>query len=204
MGPLEFSMRGRLLDFIVNAYEVESFQVADIPKWAEDEFFDIQARAETEADPHQIRAMLQTLLADRFQLKLHHETRTMAGYVLSVDKNGPKLPPLRTGMPLDSNGSIQIGGGQFLSRGATMNVLARVLTIELGKPVVDRTDIKGNYDFTLHFDEANDDLKTDATADAAAEGSVFTAVREIGLRVQAGKIPIDVLVIDGAERPSSN
>jgi uncharacterized protein (TIGR03435 family) len=201
LGPGGFSMRGLLKHFIVNAYEVEDYQVVDNPPWTLSNWYDIQARAAaSDADARQIRAMLQTLLTDRFQLKLHRETRTMSGFVLSVDKGGPKLPPAKTDVPPESNGRIQMGDGLW-AFGANMKLLARVLTIQLGQPVLDQTNIAGNYDFKLQFD---DGPEVAAPGRSTSFGSAFTAVHEIGLKLQAQKVPIEVLVIDSVEKPSEN
>jgi uncharacterized protein (TIGR03435 family) len=193
VGPNSFSMQARLDHLIQQAYEVEYYQVVGGPAWAQSEFYDVEAKAGTDSNAHRIRAMLQALLADRFHLKLHRETRTMAGYVLSVDKGGPKLPPAKTGVPPDSQGVVQVGGGVW-ARGATMKHVALALTLELEQPVLDQTKIEGNYDFRLRFDKGDDGVL----------GSVFTALHDVGLRLEARKLPIEVLVIDSADRPSAN
>lgn len=202
VGPGSLSMRALLKGFIVQAYDVAYYQVDGGPAWAQSELYDIQAKADGEADQHRIKVMLRTLLADRFQLKVHHETRMMAGYVLSVDKGGLRLPAARTDVPPDSEGVIQVGGG-VVSRGSTIKHLALGLTLELGRPVIDQTNIEGHYDFTLRFDDS--DATGVGTADSPSGfGSVFGALHEIGLTLEARKVPIEMLVIDSADRPSEN
>jgi uncharacterized protein (TIGR03435 family) len=153
--------------------------------------------------------MLQALLVDRFRLKLHRETKTMSGYVLSVDKGGAKLPPPKADAPPDSHGVIQMGGGEFWARGATMDTLAGALRLELGVPVVDGTKIEGHYNFKLKFEEENPELveePDDAAGPArlAPSGSIFTALHKLGLKLDPRKLPLEVFVIDSAERPSAN
>jgi uncharacterized protein (TIGR03435 family) len=101
-----------------------------------------------------------------------------------------------------------MGGGLIWGRAASMRNLARGLRMELGAPVVDETKIVGNYDFKLQFEEGNRDLedKPDgpSVGGVPAAGSVFTALKEMGLRLESGKLPIEVLVIDRAEKPSEN
>jgi uncharacterized protein (TIGR03435 family) len=194
LGPSTFSMQGRLYDLIQQAYDVKPYQIADGPPWMQSEWYDVLAKAGTDAGSHQIRLMLQTLLADRFHLKLHRETRMTAGYVLIVDKNGPKLPPPRTDVPPDSEGVIQIGGGIW-ARGASLSHIAYGLTLTMGQPVVDETKIEGHFDVRLRFEDGND---------AGAIASIFPALHEVGLKLEARKVPIEVLVIDSAERPSAN
>jgi uncharacterized protein (TIGR03435 family) len=198
-GPDRLSMRTPLGRLISMAYQVSDFQVAGGPAWTWSVFYDVQAEAGGGADSQQIRLMIRTLLADRFQLKLHRETRAIAGYVLSVDKGGPKLPPARTDVPPDRQ-IVQYGPGHIVSRGGDIKDLALALEIPLGKLVVDETKIEGNYDFRLQFDDS--ELKG-AGADSAP-GSVFGALHEIGLKLDAKKIPMEALVIDSVERPSEN
>jgi uncharacterized protein (TIGR03435 family) len=95
---------------------------------------------------------------------------------------------------------LQMGKGIW-SRGATIRHLAGGLTIELGQPVVDQTNIKGNYDFKLQFD---DGAEVASPGSSTSLGSAFTALHEIGLKLQAQKVPIEVLVIDSVEKPSAN
>jgi uncharacterized protein (TIGR03435 family) len=208
VGPDSFSMHGRLKDLIQQGYEVEDYQVAGAPEWVQTERYDVLAKAASAASPHEIRAMLKALLAERFRLKMHRETKTMTGYALTVDRNGAKLPPPKEGFAPDAQGVIQMGGGLMWARGASMRNLARGLRMELGVPVVDETKIAGNYDFKLRFEEGNDDLaeKPDGprVGGTPAAGSVFTALKEVGLRLESGKLPIEVLVIDSAERPTEN
>ncbi len=136
IGPDSFSMQGRLKDLILQAYEIEDYQVAGGPAWVQNERYDIQAKAATAVSPHEIRVMLQALLADRFRLKIHREIKTMNGYALTVEKTGAKLPPPKTGLPPDTQGVIQMGGGEMWGRAASLKNLARGLRFELGVPVV--------------------------------------------------------------------
>jgi uncharacterized protein (TIGR03435 family) len=189
-----FSMQGRLADLIEQAYDIYPYQIAGGPSWMQSDWYDVLAKAGTDADSHQLRLMVQALLADRFHLKLHREIRPMQGYILTVDKNGPKLPPPRTDVPPDSEGVVQIGHGIW-GRGVTMSHLAYGLTLTMGEPVVDETKIEGHYDVRLRFEDGDD---------AGAIGSIFPALHEVGLKLEAHKVPIEVFVIDSAERPSAN
>jgi len=206
IGPGSLTTHDSLKGFIMLAFDVRDYQVAGGPAWAQAESYDVQAKAGSVSSPRQIKSMLQTLLADRFRLRLHREIRTMAGYVLGVDKSGPKLPAPMTEAPPDV---IQMGSGEIWARGVTMDGLAQALLLELGLPVLDQTKIEGHYDFKLRFEEGNRELKDEpdsggGVATPAAVGSVFTALREVGLRLDARRLPIEVLVVDGAERPSGN
>jgi len=199
-GPESVDVRGSVLQLVETAYNVRHYQVTGGPSWVGTDWYDVRARADGEADGEKLRAMLQRLLADRFELRVHHESRQMSGYVLSVDKGGPKLPT-RKDVPPASKGVIQVGDGIW-SRGAPMSQLAYGLTLELGQPVIDETGIEGNYDFRLRFDDSEDVAGKPSTQPKF--GSPFTAVHEIGLRLDARKVPIDTIVIDSVLRPSEN
>ena len=191
-GPDVLSMRAWLNDLIKFAYGVDSYQLAGGPAWAHAELYDVQAKAGAVATKLQIRAMTQTLLAERFHLKLHGETRTMSCYLLSVDKNGAKLPPPRTDMPPDSVGPIQMGGGEIWSRGSTIENLARSLGYEVGAPVLDQTGIAGHYEYKLHYDLANHDPaeQPDGAARASATPiapSIFAAFARVGASAGAAQ-----------------
>jgi uncharacterized protein (TIGR03435 family) len=209
IGPDSLTITGWLKHLIMQAYEIKDYQVVGGPPWVQAEFYEVAAKADAPSSPYQIRVMLQALLADRFGLKLHRETRTMGGYVLSVDKGGAKLPPPKADAPPDSHGVIQMGGGEFWARGATMDTLAGALRLELGVPVVDGTKIEGHYNFKLKFEEENPELveePDDAAGPArlAPSGSIFTALHKLGLKLDPRKLPLEVFVIDSAERPSAN
>ena len=201
IGPNSLTTCGSLKHLIMFAYELEDYQVAGGSSWVQSEFYDVQAKAAGISSPRQIRLMLQALLAERFRLKLIREVRPMTGYVLVTEKSGPKLPPAKPGVTPDSPGVVQLGGGEIWSRGATMKTVALALRLELERPVMDQTKIEGNYDFKLRFDEENREL---GTPTPEARGSVFTALHEFGLRLDAQKLPIEVLIVESAERPSGN
>lgn len=207
VGPEIFIDRSSLKNLIEFSYDVETYQVEGGPPWVVSELYDIQGKAPAASTPGQFKAMVQSLLADRFHLRLAHELRTMSGYALVADKKGAKLPPARTDVPPDSFGVIQLGGGEIWSRGSTIGHLAHALWMELQVPVIDETHIDGHYDFKLRFEEGNRELAgpdVDGTAPGPGTGSVFTALGEIGLHLNSRKLPIEVLRIENAERPSGN
>jgi uncharacterized protein (TIGR03435 family) len=194
LGPGSFSMQGRLVDLIIQAYEVKYYQVTGGPDWALSTFYQVQARAVDGAPAVQVRLMLQTLLADRFQLRVRRKTRIQPGYVLALDKNGPKIGKPRVDVPEDSKGSVQIGGGIW-ARASTLDNVATGLAYRLEQPVVDETGIYGHYDFRVQFDDG---------ADAAAVASVIAALHEVGLKLESRKVPVEMVVIESAQRPAAN
>jgi uncharacterized protein (TIGR03435 family) len=216
------------------AYDVKDFQIVGGPAWMSSAPFDINAKSE---DPNvardQVRLMLQSLLAERFQLKFHRETRELPVYALVVGRNGPKLQlsaiqPAPEGAPATAPkpGATPAGGvgakaggtmmsmgrGQISAQMAPMAAIVNMLAQQLGRPVIDKTDLKGNFDFKLEWtpDETARSLGIGTGGDAAPAAdssgpSIFTAVQEqLGLRLESQKGPVEVLVIDAVEKPSGN
>jgi len=187
-----------LLDFVVDAYGLKYYQVTGGPRWIESDHFDISARAPGDTPPteDQFRQMTQTLLADRFQLRIHRETREIPVYALVVSKNGPKLkdPDMnsREGWARGDNKGVHI-----VQSHATMQRLADHLSDTAGRPVIDKTGLAGLYAYKLDFGPDN------STADSDLP-SMSTAVEQLGLRLESQKAPVEVLIIDSAQKPSEN
>jgi uncharacterized protein (TIGR03435 family) len=190
------------------AYDVRDFYVSGGPGWAGGDRFDIVAKADPSATRPQIRVMMQTLLKERFNLALRHETRDATVYQLVVVKGGPKL----TESSLKGGGIRFLGRGNAEGLGSAMFGLAGYLQTLLGNVVLDKTGLTGNYDFKLTWvpDEAQAG-KPGAQGVAAANGveesgpSIFTALQEqLGLKLEASKGPVETLVIERVEKPFEN
>jgi uncharacterized protein (TIGR03435 family) len=182
------------LSLIEDAYQVNEYQVIGLPGWAGSgkEIYEISAKTPGEDTPSQarVRLMLQTLLAERFQLRFHHETREVPTYALVVAKGGPKLTPI-----------VRREGAE---PGISMGMNAVLLALYAGRPVVDKTGLTGSYSFTP-LDWAAMIQARDGAAAAPTLTSVFTEVEDKwGLKLEPQKGPSDVLVIDHIERPSEN
>ncbi len=192
-----------LIDLITNAYGVRYDQISGGPSWVKSERYDVAAKAEGEGTitKDQLRQMLQTLLADRFQRKIHREARETPVYRLVVGKGGPKL---KEAAPDATGGYVSRGSntGQMrmeASKG-TMEQLARQLSVTAGRPVIDETGLTGFYKYTLDWLSANQ--PPDPDSDVA---SIFTALQEqLGLKLEPAKAAVETLVVDRAERPSEN
>jgi bla regulator protein blaR1 len=183
-----------LKSLVCFAYQLRDHQVAGGPGWIDSEPFDISAKAEVPASYDEIRIMLQTLLADRFQLKFHRETKEQPVYALVLAKNGPKLQEVKN----EGRGVGSGARGRINGNGADMATLATVLADKLGRSVIDRTGLKGVYDFLLTW--TPDEVRADDPGP-----SLFTAIQEqLGLKLESTKGPVEVLVIDHAEKPSEN
>lgn len=137
---------------ILYAYDVRNYQVSG-PGWLDTERYDLEAKSEGSASTEQMRLMLRTLLADRFRLKAHRETKELPVYWLVVAKNGPKLRDEKEGDALVKDGNLpplRAGANGMFLRGELAQ-LAEVLSRPLGRPVLDKTGIKGRYFFQLEW-----------------------------------------------------
>jgi uncharacterized protein (TIGR03435 family) len=165
---------------ILLAYQVMPFQVVGGPDWLESAGFDIDAKAEDpNASPEQFRQMIQRMLAERFQLKVHMTTKEMPIAALVFAKNGPKLVEAA-----DDSTEITMrveGKGRLTGVKATMEMLATSLTRTLGRKVVDETGLKGAYTFKLEF-------VPDQGAAGGDDPDIFAALQEqMGLALKPGK-----------------
>lgn len=190
---------------IIGAYGVGPQQVVGGPDWIGTDRWDIRAKAGTaDAGDHELDLMLQSLLADRFKLVLHRDTRMMPAYVLEIAAKGPKMEKSETGESVTNTRSMS-GDHPRISieiRNTDMVMFAHVLSRSVDLPVVNQTGLQGSYNFTLSW--TPDNLRA-ASQSHADDVTIFTAIQEqLGLRLRAAKAPVDVLVVDHAERPSEN
>lgn len=159
------------------------------PGWISSERYDIEAKAANpSASGADLRLMLQSLLADRFKLRLHPENKVVAGYVLVISKGGLKLRrPEERGR---SEKIIRVGIGASNTAELVMQLSSR-----LDAPVVDKTNLTGEHDFFLTWESLyNDDAP-----------SIFTVLEEqLALKLVSQKVPLRVLVIDHVEKPTEN
>jgi len=195
------------------AWNVKDFQVSGATGWMDTEHFDIDAVAAEAFKKEEFRTMMQALLTDRFGLAIHRETQEKGGYALVVGRNGAKLPP-----PIDDPGVLfsrtSSGDRTLKATSLSMKALADALSVPLGAIVVDRTGIEGQYDVSFQWtpDPASEPRISKSgeplpppPADAAPGPSIFTALQEkLGLRLESRKVPVEVIVIDHANRPSDN
>lgn len=224
------------------AYNLRNYQIS-APDWMASERWDITAKLPDGSDPKQIPQMLQALLRDRFQIKTHRETRELPVYGLITGKGGLKLkespadppagqPPERSASVAASgaagnsvtsygNGSyFTLGGNKFEGKRLSMAIISAALARFADRPVVDMTDLKGNYDFTMEF--SPEDFRAMMIRAAIAQGTVvppealklvdassgdtlFNAVEKLGLKLEPRKAPVEMLVIDQAlKTPTEN
>jgi uncharacterized protein (TIGR03435 family) len=191
-----------LRDLIEYAYSVRSEQISGQPGWALSVHYDLDAKAAGEGilTTAQSREMVRTLLADRFQLKVHRETQEVPVYALVAGKSGPKFKASETGATGGYSVRTTDKGLHMDAPNGTMEQLARQLSGTAGRPVQDRTGLTGHYVFTLDWFPADRVPPPDLDAP-----SMFEALQEqLGLRLESTKGPVEKLVIDHVDRPSEN
>ena len=202
-----------LAQLIQAAYTAE--RLTGGPAWLDTDRFDIEAKTSEDLSgetdrviamgrpaPRRMMLMLQTLLADRFNVKVHQETRQGNVFALVIAKGGPKLQTpkdtTRSGIRSGRTGSPQAAAITYWMEGinASMEQLAKELKGYMHGPVEDQTGLKGNWDFRFEYGDDS------TTGDAPA---FLTALQDAtGLRLNAGKGPVEYLVVDHADKPSSN
>jgi len=198
-------------DLIQFAYGLPDSQILGGPNWLDSIMFDIDAKSDPLVDSqlralpaeqarHQKQLMVQALLADRFQLKAHQETRQLPVYALVVAKDGPRFKPSKVnGTTIDTGRTrLHIAGSDD-----TMGILARELAQLLGRVVLNQTGLSGRYDLSLRW--TPDDAPALAASSPDGPPGIFTAIQEqLGLKLESTKGPVSVLVIDHVEQPSPN
>jgi uncharacterized protein (TIGR03435 family) len=208
-----------LINMMTRAYNVKDKQISG-PDWLKSERYDVVATLPTGAPRDQIPMMLQSLLEERFKLALHRETKVMPIYALVVGKSGPKLHPA------DAEGGLRVSmgpKGRKMTGSVSMARLADTLSAFMDRPVLDMTELKGNFDIDLDWtpdgqtggpgffgpggggppEGGGERREAKENADAP---SIFTAVQEkLGLRLEGRKSPVEILTVDHAERvPTEN
>lgn len=190
-----------LLGMVREAYQAKYWQVSGGPGWIDAERFNIEAKASGNPSRGEVMAMLRSLLAERFQLRARRETREGNVYELVVAKGGPKLKPSAADssfLRLFRNTPPELPGVSYTiqAQKVSMARLADDLMGETQRPVIDRTAIAGEFDFRI-------DYAVDGHSETGP--SIYTALQEqAGLKLQAAKGPIEMLIIEKAERPAAN
>ncbi|SEB76320.1 TIGR03435 family protein [Terriglobus roseus] len=203
-------------DFSVTPFRDD--EISGLPNWARSTRYDIVARVDTEDIPafkkitdlsmqDTIAAfsarqatgqmlMMQSLLTDRFHLKVHWEQKERAVYTLSVAKGGLRLQPAADTL----HGSMMFSRGHLSGKGVPVSFLASLLEIPSDRTVSDMTGVTGSYDFDLRFDPADGAAETPSN-----DPNLFTALQEqLGLKLQSSRASVPVLVVDHVERPTPN
>ena len=207
-----------LKSLLAHAFNVPPTRISG-PDWLDTARYDVAAKLDPETTPENFRVMLQSLLAERFSLRFHRETESTPVYLLTAAKNGPKLQPVRNA-PEYKDESERTAAAQALTQKSMEELKARIaaggarsyrnfgingtaakfaetLSGHADREVLDRTEVSGEYYFYLSWTP---------DPNATSEPSLFTAVQEqLGLKLQAAKEELEIIVIDHAERtPAGN
>lgn len=195
--PLRFLMRF--------AYDLADDQIAGGPAWIDKDHFDIVATPDRDygnelfSRDKAVRIMLRALLAERFALRTHIETRELTAYVLTVAKGGLRMERSKSAGPFNSTESINGAIHSFTFKAVPVSLIARTVSNQLHKIVIDESGVQGTFDCRLEW---TPDIEA---TDADGGPSIFTALQQqLGLILHARKRPAEVLVVDSAEKPSDN
>jgi uncharacterized protein (TIGR03435 family) len=219
---------------IEQAYDVEDDEISGAPGWVDSETYDVVAKVSSsdlpaldKLDEKQRLRMLQPVLAERFQLKVHRAPKEIPVYALVIAKNGPKLHLAKPGdtyadglkgpdgKPSGRPGMMMWSRGRLVAQGIPIASLLPPLTQQLEHTVLDKTGLKGTYDITLQWTPEDDRAPMYNGAEGGRQGSapaadpsgasIFTAIQEqLGLKLESQKGQVQGLVIDHVERPSEN
>ncbi len=184
---------------IRNAFDVDDFQIAGAPGWVDTASYDIEAKTVDGAEitRDNFPTLMRWLLENRFQLRFHRDKQDMTEYALEVGKSGAKVKAhtdddIKPGISTNSRSGIVTLKATKIS----MKDFALTLRRQLSRAVVDRTDLKGDFDFDMTWSSDQ--------APEASGASIFTALQELGLRLVSTKGPVEIIVIDRIEKPSDN
>ena len=202
--PQRFRIVATLSNAILWAYDIRSYQISGSSTWMTRNYYQIEGTTQTPATPKEMRTMLQMLLADRFKLKVHRESKDMPVYALITGNSGSRLQSAKDACGL--NGCIDVGPGEFRARAATMASTAATLSDLVDRPVLDMTGLNGRYDFRMKFDPTliRPYDGQPAPRPGADDPSIFVAVQDLGLRLESRRAAVEILVIDSASEPAVN
>jgi uncharacterized protein (TIGR03435 family) len=192
-------------ELIQGAYDIKDDQIVGAPGWLNSQRYDIDAKVDTSAEGEDTLAgealrernerMLQALLSNRFKLEIHRETRLIPVYELLIAGDGPRL---RESVPAYADSAprvIQVENGRIMGREVPIATFARILSEQLGRPVLDNTQLSSHYDVTLQW----------PTAPESSEPTIVTAIQDqLGLKLLPQLMPKEFLVIDHVEMPSAD
>ncbi|HET6218193.1 MAG TPA: TIGR03435 family protein [Acidobacteriaceae bacterium] len=224
-----FTAKGMTLKALMReAYGIENDQILGAPNWLNTQTYDIEAKVDgadaaalERLSEDQRKLMFQSFLKDRFQLKVHRETKELPVLALVIAKNGPQLQEAKPGdtypdgikgpdgKPAGHAGMMMWGNGRLTGQGISIAAMVPPLTQQLGRTVLDKTGLTGRYDVELRWTPDNTSTPASGpdsgTAAESQTPSIFTAIQEqLGLKLESQKAPVEVLVIDHVAAPAAN
>jgi uncharacterized protein (TIGR03435 family) len=210
VGPGDrFAARGYTLGLLIQrAYGVMGWNISGGPGWVYEDRWDVVAKANVAGSltEGQLQPMLQGLLAERFKLRLHKESKELAGYALVVGRRGPRVKDSADGE--EHRDTFRMRKGELSGQGITMENFARFVGGKLGLVVVDKTGLRGAYDVQAKWTEEPDQPTgglPGVDPREALQSAVFGALQDqLGLKITPQRISIQILAIDSVERASEN
>ena len=202
-----------LLQLIRQAYQLKDFQLTGGPGWIATERYDIDAKMEkNDISDKDLWLSLRPLLADRFHLKVHRQTKQMPVFTLTLMKGGPRFTAHKESAEGNDKPrlgiSIGSGKGKLMATKTSMAGFSEPLGHQVDRIVIDRTGLKGDYDFTLEWSPENHEgsmLSAIEEKAGLAGPNIFEALQDqLGLKLESAKGPVEIIVIDSAEKPSAN
>ena len=203
-----------MVDLINLAYDIDNDKILGGSSWLDTDRFDVSARAPSGSTPEQAKLMMQTLLAGRFSLKVHLDSKEMPGFVLSMGSGKPKMKPAaddsapwscqgqpQTGTPSPDTIPQQVVDCHSMSMDDLARIVGQVAPVNTNAKALNKTGLEGKFDFTIKFTPPG------LLARAGAEGiSIFDAVdKQLGLKLEPGKVPQPVIFVDSVnETPTPN
>lgn len=184
---------------VLEAYNVKDFRLVG-PDWLTNVRFDVTAKYPGDTTTQQRRLMQQTLLAERFHLAIHRESKEMPAFALVAAKNGPKLEAGKPG-----SGTMNTSAARIEDTGISMAGLADQLARQLERPVADKTGLTGVYNLKLEW-TPDDQSAGKGEGEPALGASIYSALQDqLGLKLQTQKLPVEVIVVDHIGRiPTEN
>jgi len=211
INPGRLEARGATLAYLIEqAYGLPPLRISGGPAWLTSDRFNVDATAEGSHSRDELLKRLQTLLADRFKLRFHRETKELPAGVLTVGKNGTKLQPIgkREGSdPSISQKVIREGVRRIELTGHQVSLpfLANHLSRRLNLIVVDRTGLSGEFDFNVEVTPDPVEAGDPNVPEREVVARIFMDfIQKIGLKLESQKAPVEVVVVDQAEKPGEN
>jgi uncharacterized protein (TIGR03435 family) len=198
MGLTTFDTTDTLRTLISLAYGLEPYQVIGGPTWITTKLYHVVGKTETPVSSDQMRPMIALMLAERFQLRSHSGSQLMSVYTLTAGPKASTLANAKPDTPKDGPGAIVKNEKGMVTHGSSMRLFVRSLSVQLQRPVIDKTGLEGFYDIRLTFDE------TAPNEPQGEYGSIFAALGGVGLKLQSQRLPVQVLVVDAVDYPSEN
>jgi uncharacterized protein (TIGR03435 family) len=199
-----------LMVMIMRAYGVTDSQIQGAPNWMIFDPWDVEAKAERPSSALELQEMFRALLAERFKLRFRRETKEANAYVLSVDKSGARLKLSTSTESPDTPIKKGDRPGERVGNAVSMSYLCWYLNFTFDAPIVNQTGLEGLYDFSLELPPAPLSPQTETSQPRRSDDSMernadmISALRQIGLKLEHHKAPVEFFIVEHVERPSEN